>query len=102
MREPKIKASEPLGAADELAKINMRTISIDIPLESENAEYEATTQLIMSALVQIGPGFTATFGCTGYNGAGELIGRFTVINDSYPADKASDTTDRKIRVTTTA
>ena len=89
-------------AATELAKINVPYVNIDVPLNDPAAELDAINAAIAAAQAQVDPGFTVSFTPTGYDDInGILTGKFTVTNNAYPADTATDAADRTIPVHTT-
>jgi len=92
---------DPTDAATELAKINVTSVTIDVPLNDPTAEQAAVAQAVLAAQAQVAPGYTVTFTPTGYNTDGTLTGTFTVTNDTDPTDSATDATDRTIAVTST-
>ena len=90
---------DPTNAAAELAKINVTSVTIPVPLDDPTAEQLAVTQAIHAAQAQVDPGYTVSFTPTGYDSTtGTLTGTFTVTNISNPADTATDSADRTIAV----
>ena len=96
-------ADDPTTAAEELAKINVPYVIIDVPLDDPNAELDAIAQALAAAQAQVDPGYTVSFTPTSYDPTtGTLVGSFTVVNNTNPSDTATDTADQNIGVTSTA
>lgn|GEM_PF-547715 len=96
------KSPDPTNAAAELAKINVPSVVINVPLDDPTAQQAAVAQAIAAAQAQVDPGYTVSFAPTGYDPTGSLTGVFTVTNDTNPTDTATDAADRTIAVTSTA
>ena len=94
--------STATDAAGELAKINVTTVTIPVPLDDPIAQQTAVNQAIVAAQAQVDPGYTVSFTPTGYDSTnGLLTGTFTVTNTTDPADTATDPADRTITVVST-
>ncbi len=92
----------PSTAADEFAKINVNTVSIAVPLDSEGASDAAVTSAIAAAAAQVSPAYTVSFARDSYDPVnGILYGKYTVTNPNDPSDMMSDIENRAINVTST-
>jgi NAD(P)H-dependent FMN reductase len=92
-----------IPATGELAKIDVASVIINIPLYVGEAEAEAAAQAEFLAQGQVSDGYKATFAPAGYfsvDPTGTLTGWFTVTNGSDPSDTATDTAEKRITVTT--
>jgi len=93
---------DPTNAEAELAKIDMPSITINVPLNDPTAQQIAIARAITATQLQIDPGYTVSFMLSAFDPTGSLIGAFTVTNNIDPTDTATDAVDRIIAVTTTA
>jgi len=92
-------SSTVTDAAQQLANINVTSVTIPVPLTDPTAEQLAINQAIIAAQAQVVPGYTVSFSPTGYNSTtGTLTGVFTVTNTTNPADTATNSTDQTIAV----
>ncbi|MDR2889289.1 MAG: choice-of-anchor G family protein, partial [Lachnospiraceae bacterium] len=83
----------------DLDKISVNNVVINVPLTDLTAQSIAVTNAVILARAQIAPGFTVNFIPTDYDPlTGILLGRYEVISESNPTDRASDSTDRTITV----
>ncbi|MDR2940540.1 MAG: hypothetical protein LBV08_09505 [Clostridiales bacterium] len=96
------ETKESRSAAKELAKINVPTVSGDLPPGFPPVDEMACIQADLGAQEQISPGYTAFFDDFFYS-AGESVlrGHFIVTSDTDPEDTAKDCGERSITVTHT-
>ncbi|MDR2940560.1 MAG: hypothetical protein LBV08_09605 [Clostridiales bacterium] len=91
-----------LPAADakfELAKVDITTVAVTLPLVLYDAGVAAAAQIELAAQAQVAAGYTVTLDRGGYSGNGFFRCLFIVTNASNPADTAKDSALREISVT---
>ncbi len=92
----------PSTATDELAKIDVTTVSINVPLDDSGARDAAVAQAIAAATAQVSPEYAVSFIPVSQDVVnGTLTGRFNVTNINDLSDTATDTDPRTIAVTYT-
>ncbi|MDR2940559.1 MAG: hypothetical protein LBV08_09600 [Clostridiales bacterium] len=84
-------------AVEELAKINVPAVMVDVPLEGQGVQELAAAQAVDVAQAQVTMGYVANFTAENYSG-GVLTGKFTAIDIFGPDNKATDKSSREISV----